>query len=517
MASIEKTSKGGYRLRVKFGNRSLSITTNGTRGMAEFMAAQIERLKACRDAGERPIGDLSEWLKGLPESITKKLASADLIDDKRASASLPLERHIDDYISSCEHEGQTGQYVRTKRLHLSRLAEHIGAKRLTDIKREPVESFLISLKKADHSAKNINDHRATAITFINWCVERGRIDQNPLVGIKQLNVKQDRRYVRRALTVDELSRLLEVAESRPLRELMTIRTGPNKGQLGAKVRDSVKQKAIERGRHRRAVYLTAALCGLRRKELGLIQWGDIDFEDRVITVRIEVGKAKRTDHVPMHPMLAETLADLRPQDVNVIDPVFPIVPTCKIVNEDIQAAGIPLVDDQGRHVGLHGLRTTLGTNLAKAGVAPQVARQIMRHADYRTTLEHYTTLSIHDAVAAIDQIDVQPNQTTAPVTLLATGTDTSDVMPTTTGDGVKGSLACQQFVKPDVPNASKVSVTVLGDENRMGAGIPELGVQNASKPLNDKTLVNNCPQVSLMPPEGLEPSTNRLRAGCSTN
>jgi hypothetical protein len=47
-------------------------------------------------------------------------------------------------------------------------------------------------------------------------------------------------------------------------------------------------------------------------------------------------------------------------------------------------------DAQGKVIDLHAMRTTLGTNLARAGVAPQVAREIMRHADYRTTLKHYT-------------------------------------------------------------------------------------------------------------------------------
>ncbi len=34
------------------------------------------------------------------------------------------------------------------------------------------------------------------------------------------------------------------------------------------------------------------------------------------------------------------------------------------------------------------LRTTLGTQLARAGVAPQITQRIMRHADFRTTNRH---------------------------------------------------------------------------------------------------------------------------------
>ena len=47
-------------------------------------------------------------------------------------------------------------------------------------------------------------------------------------------------------------------------------------------------------------------------------------------------------------------------------------------------------DVAGRTVDFHSLRTTFGTNLAKAGVSPQMAQRAMRHSDMRTTLNHYT-------------------------------------------------------------------------------------------------------------------------------
>ena len=58
-------------------------------------------------------------------------------------------------------------------------------------------------------------------------------------------------------------------------------------------------------------------------------------------------------------------------------------------------------DQEGRVIDLHAMRTTLGTNLARAGVAPQIAQRIMRHDDYRTTLKHYTVLGLTDTSKAI--------------------------------------------------------------------------------------------------------------------
>jgi hypothetical protein len=55
----------------------------------------------------------------------------------------------------------------------------------------------------------------------------------------------------------------------------------------------------------------------------------------------------------------------------------------------------------GRVVDLHPLCATLGTQLARAGVAPQGAQRVLRHADFRTTQRHYTMLDLESAAAAI--------------------------------------------------------------------------------------------------------------------
>ena len=59
-------------------------------------------------------------------------------------------------------------------------------------------------------------------------------------------------------------------------------------------------------------------------------------------------------------------------------------------------------DAEGRVVDLHVVRTTLGTKLARSGVAPPVAMRLLRHSDYRTTLKHYTALLLADTAAVVN-------------------------------------------------------------------------------------------------------------------
>lgn len=262
------------------------------------------------------------------------------------------------------------------------------------------------------SARSANFARQIAVAFCGWCVKTGRASTDPLRVVPKLDERKDRRRVRRPLTDAELTRLLAVAE--------------------------------ERGR--KAWYLAAALAGLRKGDLQRLTWADVNFEAGTITVG--TGKAKRVDQIPLHPDLAEELRRLRAERrATPKARVFPETVTDRTRLLDFLRAGIareePMVDaegepimvgkrkprqatrivaedDEGRVIDLHALRTTLGTKLARAGVAPQIAQRIMRHGDYRTTLAHYTVLGLTDTAGAMAgvRIDGPSDQREA-----ATGTD----------------------------------------------------------------------------------------------
>ena len=122
------------------------------------------------------------------------------------------------------------------------------------------------------------------------------------------------------------------------------------------------------------------------------------------TVTIPDGKISVEDVIPMHSQLADELRWIRPATAYPTAKVFPTAVTDVTRRKDFRRAGIPLEDAEGRVARRHALRTTLGTRLARHGAKPQVARQIMRHSDYRTTLRHYTVLGLTDTAKAIEQL-----------------------------------------------------------------------------------------------------------------
>src|SRR5262249_31702498 len=78
------------------------------------------------------------------------------------------------------------------------------------------------------------------------------------------------------------------------------------------------------------------------------------------------------------------------------------------LTKDLKAAGIPVRDANGLVVDVHALRHTFGTMLARGGVTPRRAQELMRHSDPRLTSNVYTHLRLHDTRGALDVLPDLP-------------------------------------------------------------------------------------------------------------
>jgi hypothetical protein len=66
------------------------------------------------------------------------------------------------------------------------------------------------------------------------------------------------------------------------------------------------------------------------------------------------------------------------------------VPDIDEVRTDLEKAGIPFLDERGRRIDYHALRTTFITRLSIMKVAPRVAMELARHSDMCLTMKTYT-------------------------------------------------------------------------------------------------------------------------------
>jgi integrase len=227
--------------------------------------------------------------------------------------------------------------------------------------------------------------------------------------LAKINAKVDIRKKRRPLTPEEFARLMSATVS------------------------SVRLHRGMTGRDRAMVYRMASETGLRWSELRSLRRASFDLVGSPATIAVDAAdeKAGRGAVLPLRPELAEALRDYfagRPASPSA--PAFPMpADDCgaEMLRRDLYETGdgpataaekiargeepvppIPYTDDAGRDVDFHSLRHTFGTWLARGGVHPKVAQDLMRHSTINLTMGLYTHVTLQDHAAALQNLPPLP-------------------------------------------------------------------------------------------------------------
>jgi integrase len=400
----------------------------------------------CRDetAARRVLADLERKAELVRSGLMSAAESA-----AAQHQTTPLEDHITAYMTYIESAGACAEHRSERERQLRRLAHECGFARLTDLKRETLESWLTQQARKGMSARTRNSYLASALAFCNWCLSPtvGRLTHNPFDGVAKANEKADPRRQRRAMTQDELVRLLDVALRRPLLDALTVRKGKRKGERYAKVRPEVRERLELLGKERALIYKTLVLTGLRKGELTSLTVGQLHLDEPIPYAALDAADEKNREGNEI-PLRDDLTADLRgwlasklthlqaearehckpiPAQLPPDTPVFDVPDKlCKILNRDLKQAGIPKRDERGRVLDVHALRHTFGTLLSKGGVAPRTAQAAMRHSKIDLTMSVYTDPKLLDVAGALDTLPALPLDSASRqenATALATGTD----------------------------------------------------------------------------------------------
>ncbi len=353
--------------------------------------------------------------------------------------------HLADYVTHLEAAGRSRLYIAETERMIKRLVADLKIHRLCDLEASAVERWLRTQIQAEMSASTRNTYLQAMRGFCNWAVEQGRMVSNPLDAIRK--ARPDRRRARRALTVDELSRLLRVARERPVQDAMTIRRGPRKGEVAGELQPETRARLEVLGRERTLMYKTMILTGLRKGELASITIGQCHLDGPLpfIELRAADEKNREGSSLPLRTDLAEEIRSWIADKVQSLQDAASKAPTIafdpeavsgtrrngtasqrtqrhagqlwaaeplfnvpkalvKILDRDLEAARIPKVDERGRTVDVHALRHTFGTLLSKGGVAPRTAQAAMRHSRIDLTMNVYTDPKLLDIEGALDAL-----------------------------------------------------------------------------------------------------------------
>lgn len=190
------------------------------RGEETIVNTGLRTLEAAEHAALQLRDDLERAAVGIrpPERVT----IGALVDE--------YERELARRGSSTDHVARTGRYCRAV-LALARAPADVTPQLVRE-----------GLERIEGAARTRNAHRTAVRALFAWLVREGRFEgANPAEAVRPVRVVDDA-PARRALSLEELARLLEAA---PL--------------------------------ERRLAYAAAAMTGLRRAELNALRWSDLDL------------------------------------------------------------------------------------------------------------------------------------------------------------------------------------------------------------------------------------------------
>ncbi len=362
-------------------------TTEGTR----------KRIKAFKD--KQATTQLAAKLEKEAE-----LAEAGVIDHFKKYRKTPLLQHAEDFKSSLINKGTTEKQAQQVYNRTTAILKGCGFVYMGDIQASRIQRYLAQRRKDGLGIRSSNFYLQAIKQFCRWLVADRRIADNPIEYLKGQTVIDERK--RRALTLDETSRLLDA----------TLK-GPKHHSLTAKARYML--------------YLTALNTGLRASELASLTWQSLDLNtiEPTITVMAGYTKNRKEALLPLREDVAGLLKqwqdDSRFEPTDKVFAGFNPQKGAAILRQDLKAAKIPYQDEAGRVADFHALRHSFITNVVKSGATVKESQVLARHSKVELTLGVYTHIGISDERRALDKMPTL----TSPATknnqgaALKTGTD----------------------------------------------------------------------------------------------
>lgn len=320
----------------------------------------------------------------------------------------PLKVLCKMYLEDMKASGRTAKHCKEAERCLNTVISDCGFQFLKDVCQPPVKEFINKNKALGLSDRTVNVYVDRLRYFCNWAMRNKLLTSDPFVDFVRLDENTNRVREARSLTPGEVDKLLDAAYSRPLKKIE---------EAGyKKIKTSTIKKLSLLGEERRLAYALMLYTGLRVNETRQLIWADVNLQKKFVRVRPTTTKNSKATTLPLHSYLIELLKDwkLKHPDSKQNDRIVKIPASnssfLKVLNKDLEYAGIEKADDLGRVIHLHALRHSFASLLARQGVHPHVLQSLARHSDIETTMNLYTHVLRGDDVSAIESLK-QPNHT----------------------------------------------------------------------------------------------------------
>lgn len=299
-----------------------------------------------------------------------------------------------EYISECEFsKGLRSETIKSYKVifeHFSNMMpEVISADLLT---REILNKFFKRIRERERivgkntkivglADSTIHAYGNKLNTFFVWLLERKIIKENPLNGIK---LSYPQYNDQRALKKEEIHRIISTISLNSTNSFMLKRD--------------------------LAMVHLLVFCGLRFTEFVSLQGRDIDMEARILTVRAETSKSKRSRTIPIHPTLLihlrEYIEERKKRHYKTEYFFASNSEDKRLTRFGLRHWVKRLIVLSGVKFHLHKFRHTFACNCVKADMSLIKIRDLMGHKSLRMTESYLRSIVTDDLREDINKLNI---------------------------------------------------------------------------------------------------------------
>jgi integrase len=372
-------TNAGKRVRLKLGRHG-DVTLTQAREMAKATA-----------------GDIA---KGKDPQQEKQIQRERAIRNQAMTLRVFIEEYYEPWVLKHNRRGGSNIFV------LNRHFLHLMHKPIAQITAVEIERWQIAeLGRTNKQGKPLKpatvNRRLTCLRAVfSRALATKHIEENPLTDVKKL--KQEDDTMIRYLSKEEEERLYAALRHRH-HQLVTARSSANDWRVERGYTLYPEFQDSEFVDHIEPMVLLAINTGLRKGEIFSLKWYDVNFEQKVITVRAANAKSRKVRHVHLNRRAMEVLSNWKKQQSVTSGWVFKSLQDNRFV--DIKKAWQSVLESAGiTEFRFHDLRHHFASKLVMRGAHLNTVRELLGHSDLSTTLRYAHLSPDHkaEAVALLD-------------------------------------------------------------------------------------------------------------------
>jgi site-specific recombinase XerD len=251
-------------------------------------------------------------------------------------------------------------------------------------------------------ASSLNRELTALKASINWAVSMDIIKENLMNKVKPLPERDSRKIIR-YLTDEERSRLLNALDERE-EDMRQGRQNHNEwlDERGLEKRSLHKHFTD----HLKPMILLSLSTGIRKGTLFGLEWRDVNFTEKILTLREEIEKSDKTRHMFLNDTAYDVLSKWKEQSPKTAPNalIFPSPKTGKRIDNCNSAWEALLERASIENFRWHDMRHDFASQLVMEGVDLNTVRELMGHADLKMTLR-YAHLAPENKLQAVKVLD----------------------------------------------------------------------------------------------------------------